>query len=76
MTKKSLKSSDLNNGKTLVLGSVYRHPNNVIKNFEDAFISVVKSFKSNQNYIVMGDFNINYVVSQIRKKYLHFSPIP
>ena len=50
----------LNNSETLVVGSVYRHPNNVIKNFEDAFISVIKSFKSNQNYIVLGDFNINY----------------
>ena len=50
----------LNNSETLAVGSVYRHPNNVIKNFEDAFISVIKSFKSNQNYIVLGDFNINY----------------
>ena len=40
---------NLNNNETLVLGSVYRHPNNIIKNFEDAFISVIKSFKSNQN---------------------------
>ena len=31
-----------------------------IKNFEDAFINVIKSFKSDQNHIVMGDININH----------------
>ena len=51
---------NLNNIETLVHGLVNRHPNNVIKNFEDAFVSVIKSFKSIQNWVVMGDFSINY----------------
>ena len=51
---------NLHNNETLVLGLVHKHPNDIIKNFEDAFISVIKSFKSKQNYIVMGDFKMNY----------------
>ena len=53
----------LKNSDTLIVGSVYRHPNNTtndIKTFEDAFISIIKSFKTYQKYLVMGDFNIHY----------------
>ena len=53
----------LKNNVTLIVGSVYRHPNNTandIKTFEDAFISIIKSFKTYQKYLVMGDFNIHY----------------
>ena len=53
----------LKNMDTLIVGSVYRHPNNTandIKTFEDAFISIIKSFKTYQKYLVMGDFNIHY----------------
>ena len=46
--------------KSLIVGSVYRHPNYNIKPFEDAFVNVIKKFSVNQNYIAMGDFNINY----------------
>ena len=53
----------LKNSDTLIVDSVYRHPNNTandIKTFEDAFISIIKSFKTYQKYLVMGDFNIHY----------------
>ena len=53
----------LKNSDTLIVGSVYRHPNNTandIKTFEDALISIIKSFKTYQKYLVMGDFNIHY----------------
>ena len=44
----------------LIVGSVYRHPNNNLTNFECALISKIRSIKSRQQYIVMGDFHINY----------------
>ena len=50
----------INNNESLVVGSVYRHPSTNIKGFEDAFVHVIKTFKTNQNYVVLGDFNINY----------------
>ena len=53
----------LKNSDTLIVGSVYRHPINTandIKTFEDFFISIIKSFKTYQKYLVMGDFNIHY----------------
>ena len=45
---------------SLVVGLVYRHPPNDNKSFEDAFANLIKSFKANQNYVVLGDYNINY----------------
>ena len=45
------------------MGSVYRHPNSTIsdlRTFEDAFVSIMKSFKTNQKYLVLGDLNIHY----------------
>ena len=53
---------EINLGKkeSLVVGSVYRHPHNENKSFEDAFVNVIKSFKANQNYVVLGDYNISY----------------
>ena len=50
----------LNNNEALIVDSVCRHPKNVIRKFGEAFISIIKSFKINQNFIVLGDFNINY----------------
>ena len=46
--------------KTLTVDSVYRHPTSDIKCFENAYINVIKSFKTNENYMVLGDFNVNY----------------
>ena len=46
--------------KTLTVGSVYRHPTSDVKRFENASINVIKSFKANENYVVLGDFNVNY----------------
>ena len=52
---------EINPGKkSLVVGSVYRHPHNDNESFEDAFVNEIKSFKANQNYVVLGDYNINY----------------
>ena len=45
------------------MGSVYRHPNSTIsdlRTFEDAFVSIIKSFKTNQKYLALGDLNIHY----------------
>ena len=50
----------LNKSESLTVGSVYRHPTTDMKRFEDAFVHVIKRFKANQNYIILGDFNINY----------------
>jgi len=50
----------INNNKNLIVGSMYRHPSNVFKQFENEFINIIKTFKTNQKYIVLGDFNINY----------------
>ena len=44
----------------MVIVSVYQHPNNNIKDFGDAFVHVIKTFKTNQNYMALGDFNIHY----------------
>ena len=53
----------LDNKETLIVESVYRHPNNInkkIKLFEDAFVHILKTLKSNQRYLVLGDYNIHY----------------
>ena len=42
--------------KPLIVASVYRHSYYNIK----PFVNVIKKFSVNQNYIAMGDFNINY----------------
>ena len=42
------------------MGSVYRHLHNDNNSFEDAFVNEIKSFKANQNYVALGDYNINY----------------
>ena len=46
-----------------VVGSGYTHPNNTkkkIKLFEDVFVHILKTLKSNQRYLVLGDYNIHY----------------
>ena len=50
----------LKKNESLIVGSVYRHPNNNIKYFEDAFVNIIKSFNRREKFIVLGDFNINY----------------
>ena len=53
----------LDNKETLIAGLVYRHPNNTnkkIKLFEDAFVHILKTFRCNQRYLVLGDYNIHY----------------
>ena len=56
------------------MGSVYRNPHNDNKSFKDAFVNVIKSFKANQNYVVLGDYNINYdkaMLSQATADYIN-----
>ena len=60
----------LKNSGTLIVGSFYRHPNNLandIKTFEDGFISIIKSLKTYQKYLVTGNFNIYYDKIDISK---------
>ena len=44
---------------SLLVGSIYRHPSANFKIFEDHFMHILKSLKTNQNYVIMGDFNIH-----------------
>ena len=44
---------------TVIVGSVYRHPSSILPEFEEAYINSFKKIRK-QNYIVLGDFNINY----------------
>ena len=67
---------EVNLGKkeSLVVGSVYRHPHNDNKSFEDAFVKAIKPFKANQNYVVLGEFNIRYdkaMLSQATADYIN-----
>ena len=50
----------LERNESLLVGSVYRHPNNNIKYFVDACVNIIKSFNPRKKIIVLGDFNINY----------------
>jgi len=36
----------INNNETLIVGSVYRHSSNVFKQFENEFISIIRTFKN------------------------------
>ena len=50
------------------------HPHNDNKSFEDAFVNVIKLFKVNQNYVVLGDYNINcdkVMLSQATADYIN-----
>ena len=59
--------------KSLIVSSVYRHPNYNIKPFEDAFVNVIKKFSVNQNYIAMGDFDINYDNSTMSQNIIDYA---
>ena len=53
----------LENNDILIVDSVCRHPNSTIsdlRTFEDAFVSIIKSFTTNQKYLVLGNLNIHY----------------
>ena len=43
----------------LVVGTIYRHPNTDLSSFEQAFTKTLKHLRSNQSYVVMGDFNVD-----------------
>ena len=65
----------LENNDTLIVGSVYRHPISTIsdlRTFEDAFVSIIKSFKTNQKYLVLGDLNI-HIFTMI--KWIHLNTL-
>ena len=63
----------INNNESLVVGSVYRHPSTNIKGFEDAFVHVIKTFKTNLNYVVLGDFNINDYETPLSPNVLNYA---
>ena len=63
---------NLNQNKSLIVGSVFRHPS-YIKLFEDEFVSTIKSFKANQDYIVFGDDNINYSEVMVSQKIMSYA---
>ena len=53
----------LDNQESLIVGAVYRPPNdnkNGFKMFEEAFVKVIKCFKANQKFVEERDLNINY----------------
>ena len=45
---------------SLLVGTIYRHPSADFKSFKDHFIHILKSLKSSQRYVILGDFNIHY----------------
>ena len=63
----------INNNESSVVGSVYRHSSTNIKGFEDAFVHVIKTFKTNQNYVVLGDYNINYNDTSLSPHVLNYA---
>ena len=44
----------------LVVGTIYRHSNTDLLSFEQACTETLKHLRSNQSYVVMGDFNVDY----------------
>ena len=49
-----------NKNNSIFVGSVYRHPTCDVIHFKNAFASILKNFKAGQNYVVLGDINMNY----------------
>ena len=45
---------------TLTIDLVYQHPQNNMDDFLEAFASSITTFTSNQKYVILGDFNIDY----------------
>ena len=54
---------DCKNNNAIIVGSIRRHPRQNIFNFECAFANSIKALKAKQNYLVFGDFNIDYMDS-------------
>ena len=50
----------LDKNESLLVGCIYRHPSYDLKCFEESYVNILKSFKSSQKYVVLGDFNIHY----------------
>ena len=59
--------------KSLIVGSVYRHPSYNTKPFDDAFVNAIKKFSVNQNHIAMGDFNFNYDNSKMSQNNIDYT---
>ena len=55
-----------NKNTSFIVGSVYRHPTCDVIHFKNAFVSILKSFKVGQNYLVLGDININYNLTKLQ----------
>ena len=50
----------LDRNEYLSIGSIYRHPSNDFRCFEEYFANILKSLRNKQKYIVMGDVSIHY----------------
>ena len=44
----------------VVVRKIYRHSNTDLSSFEQACTETLKHLRSNQSYVVMGDFNVDY----------------
>ena len=54
---------DIGNKNTLVVGFTHSRPNNgkcLVKHFEDDFVRVNKTYKTNQQMLAMGDLNVKH----------------
>ena len=51
------------NNNSIIVSFIYRHPRQTIFNFECAFANSIKFFNAKQNYLIFGDFNIDYMGS-------------
>ena len=50
----------LDKNESLIVGCICRHPFYDLKCFEESYVNILKSFKSSQKYVILGDFNIHY----------------
>ena len=49
-----------NKNTLFIVSSLYKHPTCDVIHFKNAFGSILKNFKAGQNYVVLGDINVNY----------------
>ena len=61
------------NSSTLTVGSVYRHPQNNMEDFSEAFARSIFTFVNNKKYVILGDFNIGYSKYNSSYKIKHYA---
>ena len=65
---------ELPHQKSLVVGSIYRHPRSDLAEFKEAFTARLYSFGTHQSYAILGDFNADlnkYSTNSISKQYFN-----